>query len=138
MRAEVTRMQDVSLGLPPLFLMRAAVAAVWLYEGLWCKLLGREPRQVEVVEAVPRLGPIVGRTFLRLLGAVETLLALWVLSGVTPGLSAIAQTALLVALNANGLLWARHIIHDPGGMVVKNVSFQLLAWVVAAMSGGAS
>ncbi len=138
MRAEVTRMQDVSLGLPPLFLMRAAVAAVWLYEGLWCKLLGREPRQVEVVEAVPRLGPIVGRTFLRLLGAVETLLALWVLSGVTPGLSAIAQTALLVALNANGLLWARHIIHDPGGMVVKNVSFLLLAWVVAAMSGGAS
>ena len=94
--------------------MRAAVAAVWLYEGLWCKLLGREPRQVEVVEAVPRLGPIVGRTFLRRLGAVETLLALWVLSGVTPGLSAIAQTALLVALNANGLLWARHIIHDPG------------------------
>ena len=138
MRAQVTRMQDVSLGLPPLFLMRAAVAAVWLYEGLWCKLLGREPRQVEVVEAVPRLGPIVGRTFLRLLGAVETLLALWVLSGVTPGLSAIAQTALLVALNANGLLWARHIIHDPGGMVVKNVSFLLLAWVVAAMSGGAS
>ncbi len=93
---------------------------------------------MQVVEAVPKLGPLIGRRFLvgarrggdgaRGLGAV----------GVAPGLCAIAQTALLVALNANGLLWARHIIHDPGGMVVKNVSFLLLAWVAAAMSGGAS
>lgn len=131
-------MTDVSLGLPPLMLVRGAVAAVWLYEGLWCKVLGRERRQVQVVEAVPRLGPLVGKRFLFALGVAETALALWVLSGVTPGLCAVAQTALLVALNTNGLLWARHIIHDPGGMVVKNVSFLLLAWVGAAMSGGAS
>ena len=131
-------MHDVSLALPPLAMVRASVAAVWLYEGLWCKLLGREKRQVEVVEAVPKLGPLVGRTFLLGLGVVETALAAWVMSGVTPGLCAVAQTALLVTLNANGLLWARHIIHDPGGMVVKNVSFLLLAWVVAAMSAGPS
>jgi len=128
-------MQDVHLGLPPLGLVRAAVAAVWLYEGLWCKLLGREPRQVEVVSAVPKLGPIVGQTFLRALGAVEVALALWVLSAWAPGLCALAQTALLVALNANGLLWARHIIHDPGGMVVKNIAFLVLGWVAAALGG---
>jgi len=131
-------MLDVSLSLPPLLLVRAAVAAVWLYEGLWCKLLGRERRQVLVVEAVPKLGPLVGRQFLLALGIVETALAVWVLSGVAPGLCAIVQTALLVALNANGLLWARHIIHDPGGMVVKNAAFLLLAWVGAAMTGSAS
>jgi hypothetical protein len=131
-------MHDVSLGLPPLVLVRTAVAAVWLYEGLWCKVLGREPHQVEVVEAFPRLGPIVGRRFLLALGLAETTLAAWVMSGVTPGLCAIVQTVLLIALNANGLLWARHIIHDPGGMVVKNVSFLMLAWVVAAMSGAGS
>ena len=55
------------------------------------------------------------------------------MSGAMPGLCAIVQMALLVALNTNGLIWARHIIHDPGGMVVKNVSFLLLAWVAAAM-----
>ena len=131
-------MHDVSLAFPPLLLVRGVVAAVWLYEGLWCKLLGRERHQVEVVEAVPKLGPLVGRPFLMALGAVETALALWVLSGAAPGWCAIAQTALLVTLNANGLLWARHIIHDPGGMVVKNVSFLTLAWVAAAMSGVAS
>ena len=126
---------DVTLPVPPLALVRCAVAAVWLYEGLWCKLLGRETRQVQVVEAVPKLGPLVGRHFLKALGLVETAVALWVLSGVAPGLCAIAQTVLLVSLNVNGLLWARHIIHDPGGMVVKNASFLLLAWLGAAMTG---
>ncbi len=131
-------MHDVTLALPPLLLVRAGVAVVWLYEGLWCKVLGREPHQVQVVEAVPRLGPIFGRRFLVALGVVEVALAAWVASGVTPGLCAIAQTIVLVVLNTNGLLWARHIIHDPAGMVVKNVSFLLLAWVAAAMGGGAS
>jgi DoxX-like family len=131
-------MHDISLPLPPLQLVRCAVAAVWVYEGLWCKLLGRERHQLQVVEAVPKLGPIVGRHFLLALGLIETTLAVWVMSGVAPGLCAIAQTLLLITLNANGLLWARHIIHDPAGMVVKNVPFLLLAWVAAAMSGGGS
>ena len=127
-------MFDVALPLPPAALIRCAVAAVWLYEGLWCKVLGREARQVQVVEAVPKLGPLLGRHFLKVLGVTESLLGLWVLSGVAPGLCALTQTALLVTLNANGLLWARHIIHDPGGMVVKNASFLLLAWLSAAMA----
>ena len=37
------------------------------------------------------------------------------------GVMRLVQTS-CVTLNANGLLWARHIIHDPGGMVVKNFS----------------
>ena len=122
--------------MPSLLLLRTAIALVWLYQGLWCKLLGREPRQVQVVESVPKLGPIVGRNFLLALGLVETALAAWVVSGAAPGLCAVVQTALLVTLNVNGLLWARHVIHDPGGMVVKNVAFLLLAWVAATMSSG--
>jgi hypothetical protein len=106
---------DVALPIPPVALVRAAVAAVWLYEGLWCKVLGRETRQVQVVEAVPKLGPLVGRHFLKVLGVTESALAIWVISGAAPGLCALAQTALLVTLNENGLLWARHVIHDPGG-----------------------
>jgi hypothetical protein len=107
-----------------------------LYEGLWCKLLGRVPQQVEVVTAVPRLGPRFGRTFLKVLGVVEVALGVWVMTGIAPGACAIAQTALLVALNANGLLWARHIIPEPAGMVVKNVGFLVLVWVCGAMPGG--
>ena len=28
---------------PPTWLVRGAVAGVWLYEGLWCKLLDGDP-----------------------------------------------------------------------------------------------
>ncbi|HEU4734635.1 MAG TPA: DoxX-like family protein [Kofleriaceae bacterium] len=119
--------------LPPFWLIHVAVAAVWLYEGLWCKLLGREPHQVSVVEAVPRLGPRIGKLFLKALGVVEVAMAIWAVSGIAPVWCATAQTALLVALNANGIAWARHIIHDPGGMVVKNFAFLVLAWVGASV-----
>lgn len=117
----------------PIWLVRAAVAAVWLYEGLWCKLLGGDPNQLAVVQAVPRLGPAVGAVFLKALGVVEVAMAAWALSGLAPVYCAIAQTALLVALNANGILWSRHLIHDPAGMVVKNAAFLVLAWVAAGL-----
>jgi hypothetical protein len=121
--------------LPPFWLIRVAVSAVWLYEGLWCKLLGGEPHQLRVVEAVPRLDPRVGALFLRVLGAVEVGLALWALSGMAPIPCAAVQTLLLATLNANGLLWARRIIHDPGGMLVKNFAFLVLVWVSASLPG---
>ena len=118
--------------LPPLWLIRAAVAGVWLYEGLWCKLLNGEPGQVQVVEAVPGYGPRIGVAFLKTLGVAEVLLAAWVLSGISPVLCALIQTALLISLNSCGLIWARRIIHDPPGMLVKNAAFLVLAWVAAS------
>jgi hypothetical protein len=132
-------MQNLQMTLfPPLWLIHVAVAAVWLYEGLWCKVLGRERRQLQIVEAVPYLGPRVGALFLTTLGVAEIGLGVWVLSAIAPGPCALAQTLLLVALNASGLIWARHIIHDPGGMVVKNFAFLVLVWVAAALSRGTS
>jgi len=121
--------------LPPVWLIRAAVAAVWLYEGLWCKLLRGQPREFEVVEAVPYFGPRIGAHFLRALGMVEVAIAVWVMSAIAPVICALTQTLLLVTLNANGLLWARHLIHDPAGMVVKNFAFLVLVWVGAGLPG---
>lgn len=121
--------------LPPFWLIRVAVAAVWLYEGLWCKLLRGQPHEFEVVKAVPRFGPRYGVLFLQVLGVVEVTLALWILSAVAPVLCAVVQTVLLVTLNANGLLWSRHLIHDPAGMVVKNSAFLVLVWVGASLPG---
>lgn len=129
-------MHAIAIPLPPLIVIRISVAIVWLYEGLWCKLLGRMHSQFQVVNSVPRLGPLFGSPFLRTLGAVEVALAIWVLTGVAPGACAIAETVLLVLLNVNGLLWARKIIHDPAGMVVKNISFLVLVWICGAIPGG--
>lgn len=129
-------MHNIAIAFPPLAVIRASVAAVWLYEGLWCKILGRVQSQVEVVTAVPRLGLRFGATFLKLLGAVEIALAAWVMVGIAPGTCAITQTALLVVLNANGLIWARSIIHEPVGMVVKNTAFLVLVCVCGAIPRG--
>jgi hypothetical protein len=111
------------------------VAGVWLYEGLWCKLLGGEPHQFQVVDAVPYFGPRVGKVFLKTLGAIEVGLAAWSFSQIAPLSCAAAQTLLLVTLNINGLLWASHIIHDPAGMVIKNFAFLVLVWVSASLPG---
>lgn len=125
-------MTDLAIVFPSLVVIRFSVAAVWLYEGLWCKILGGVPSQLTIVTAVPRFGPRFGSLFLKALGVVETGLAIWVLSGQAPGLCALVQTVLLVTLNANGLLWARRLIHDPAGMVVKNIAFLVLVWVCGA------
>ena len=74
--------------MPPYWLIRIAVAGVWLYEGLWCKLLRGEPREFEVVKAVPRYGERFGVPFLLALGAVEVTVGLWVLTGIEPLLCA--------------------------------------------------
>jgi hypothetical protein len=63
-------------------------------------------------------------------------LAAWVVSGVAPGTCAISQTATLVLLNINGLLWARHIIHEPIGMIVKNAAFLVLVWIGGTLPAG--
>ena len=118
--------------LSPWWLIHLSVAAVWLYEGLWCKLLHGGPHQRQVVEAVPRFGPRFGGLFLNLLGAIETGIAFWALSGVAPIFCALVQTMLLVTLNGGGLLWASRIIHDPAGMVIKNFAFLVLVWVSAS------
>lgn len=117
--------------MPPLVLIDVAVALVWLYEGLWCKVLGGSRHELEVVEAAPLFSPTVAALFLRALGVLETMLAVWVLTGWQPLCAAIVQTALLVSLNTAGITWSRHLIPDPPGMLVKNFAFLVLVWVAA-------
>jgi len=121
--------------LPPLWLLRAAVAAVWLYEGLWCKVLGRSAHEFEVVAQVP-LPVATAHRLLRLLGAAEAALGVWVLVGVAPFAAAIVQTLLLAGLNTAGIHFSRQRIPDPAGMVVKNAAFLVLAWVAAGVGAG--
>ncbi len=109
---------------------RAAVALVWLYNGLWCKLLDGSARHRAIVAAAAdqRL-PIP--ELVTTLGVVEVVLAAWVLSRRWPLAAAWVQTAALAAMNAGGLLLARDLIPDPAGMVVMNLAFLALVWSVA-------
>jgi uncharacterized membrane protein YphA (DoxX/SURF4 family) len=120
--------------MPPLFLIRLAVALVWIYEGFWPKIMGRLPHQESVVESVPLFGSTYARPFLLALGCTECALGFWLLSGWHIWWAALASTVLLVGMNTCGLLWARQHIVDPGGMVVKNFTLIVLTWVAAGQS----
>ena len=112
-------------------LIRLSIAMVWLYQGLWCKALGGVPRQGTVISTVPFLGVGQVHVALTTLGLVECGLAVWVLSGQRMRQAAIVQTALLAAMNSGGLIWARHLIPDPVGMIVQNFAFLVLAWIAS-------
>jgi uncharacterized membrane protein YphA (DoxX/SURF4 family) len=110
---------------------RVAIALVWLYNGLWSKVLGGSAHHASVVSAVPGFEGGFGGWVLVTIGIIETALALWVLAGYRPRVGAIAQTALLAAVNTGGLLWAREEIPDPINMIVQNLAFIVLIWFLA-------
>ena len=49
-------------------LARLAIAAVWLYQGGWCKLVAPNERHLQVVAGVPGVGPVHARKVLALVG----------------------------------------------------------------------
>ena len=111
------------------------MAAVWLYQGLWCKLFGAAGRHAEIVGSVPGLGAAAAHGLLLAIGAGECALAVWMLSGIRLREAALAQTLMLAAMNGGGLLWAQRLIADPAAMLLQNFAFLLLAWVAAEEPG---
>ena len=110
-------------------LIRVAIALVWFYQGLWCKVLGGVPHHEAVIAAVPFIGSAGGHITLIALGLLECGIGLWVLSGRWRREAAIVQTVMLIAMNAGGLIWAARLIPDPAGMILQNFAFLLLIWV---------
>ena len=109
---------------------RLTIAAVWLYNGLWCKLLAGSARHHDIVAAAADPLGIPTLPVLWTLGGAEVVIALWVLAGRRRRLAAWTQTLVLVAMNGAGLLWAAGEIPDVGAMVTQNAVFLTLAWIV--------
>lgn len=88
------------------------IAAVWLANGLFCKLLDLTPRHEQIVAGI--LGQEHSRTFTVLIGLSEIIMAIWILTKWKPGLNAIVQIAVVVTMNIieftlvpHLLLWGR-------------------------------
>ena len=107
-------------------LVRVPVAILWLYQGLWCKIAGFAPNQAAIVRSFKFFGPTSSHYVLLGIGSIESVLAVWVLSGWQPVSAAITQIVLLVVMNGCGLLWGRNFIPDPLGMVFQNLIFVTL------------
>ena len=115
----------------PVVLARVIVALVWIYEGLWCKLLSGCPSHAAIVRSLPAPISRVADALLIAVGAAEVALALWILSGWKARVAFWAQALLLVLMNGGGLLWGRAAIANPSSMLIHNAVLLALAWTIA-------
>ncbi|MGW1258615.1 DoxX-like family protein [Streptomyces sp. NPDC002513] len=115
-------------------LARRAVALVWFYEGLWCKVWPGRDDQRAIVGDVPHMPAWAVTAALIAIGIAEAAIGVWVLSGLWARDAAVAQTALVVVFNAGGLLFGLDHIAEPGRMLTQNLAFVALIWLVERTS----
>ena len=109
--------------------LRLATAAVWLTFGVVFKLLGVVPRHRAIVAAV--VGEAAATPVTLLVGAGETVLGLWILSGRRPRTCAAVQTLAIATMNAVELSVARELLLAPVAMVCANILFLAAVWYAA-------
>ena len=93
-------------------LLTFCIAAVWMVNGLFCKVLNLVPRHQQIVAGIlqiehPRILTIA-------IGSLEILMAIWIVSKIKTRLNAIAQMAIVATMNTfefvlvpGLLLWGR-------------------------------
>lgn len=93
-------------------LINYLIAAVWIANGLFCKVLNLVPRHQQIVARI--LGNDHSRLFTLLIGLSETLMAIWIISGIRTRLNAVTQIIVIAAMNSlefflvpDLLLWGR-------------------------------
>jgi uncharacterized membrane protein YphA (DoxX/SURF4 family) len=73
------------------------IATVWIASGLFCKLLNLVPRHKEIVARI--LGSNHSQLFTMLIGLLEILMSVWILSGIKKRLNAATQILVIVTMN---------------------------------------
>ncbi|UOQ70136.1 DoxX-like family protein [Hymenobacter cellulosilyticus] len=88
--------------------LRYGIAAVWLANGLLCKVLHLVPRHEAIVARI--LGPRFAAPLTVLIGVAEIGMAIWVLSRYRERLSVGLQIALVLGMNVLEFLLARDLL----------------------------
>ncbi|MFC6269144.1 DoxX-like family protein [Frigoriflavimonas asaccharolytica] len=93
-------------------ILQYVIAAVWLANGLFCKVLNLIPRHQEIVARI--LGEEYASIFTILIGFSEIAMAIWILSKYFWKLNAILQIGIIILMNIlefilapDLLLWGR-------------------------------
>ena len=88
------------------------IAAVWVGNGLFCKVLNLVPRHQEIVAKI--IGNAHAGVLTRVIGFSEIAMAVWILSGIKTKLNAITQVVVIATMNSlefimapDLLLWGR-------------------------------
>ena len=93
-------------------LLNLLIAAVWIANGLFCKLLNLVPRHREIVARI--LGNAHATLLTRLIGMAEIAMAVWIISGYWARQNALTQVLIIATMNVlefilapDLLLWGR-------------------------------
>ena len=73
------------------------IATVWIANGFFCKVLNLVPRHQEIVARI--LGNDHSRLLTILIGLSETLMTVWILSGIKTRLNAATQILVIATMN---------------------------------------
>lgn len=84
------------------------IAAVWLVNGLFCKVLNLVPRHQEIVAAI--LGQEHARLLTIAIGISEVLMAVWILTGIKSRLNAIVQILVIGVMNTLEFILLPHLL----------------------------
>lgn len=114
--------------------MRGVMALVWLYNGLWLKLVTRDLHHARIVESVFP-DPAAASLVLTAIGCAETALALAILSGRASRVVNLGQVGLLVAMNGVGIAFSVEIAR-PIGLVISNLPLVACAFAIAVFGPG--
>ena len=120
-----------------IFAIRIALAAVWLYNGLWLKVIAADPHHLEIVRSVAGGIGVEPVTMLQVIGIGETLLGLGILSGLFFRFVSYFQIAVVLAMNVIGAICGGGAIQHPFGLMISNLPMIMCAAVVALHGPGA-
>jgi hypothetical protein len=114
-------------------LLGIAIASVWIFHGLYSKILDGIPRHRAIVSRI--LGDTIGPTATIAVGLCEVLLGIWVLSGRYRCGSALVQTIAIASMNTLEIARAKDLLVTAPGMVLLNLTFLTLVWYWACAEG---
>ena len=110
-------------------LAQIAIGCVWIFHGLYSKVLNGIPRHRQIVERV--LGKNVGHSATIAIGILEVLLGIWVFSGWQRVGCAVVQMLAIVGMNTLEIILAADLLISAVGMVFLNLGFLALVWLWA-------
>lgn len=109
--------------------LRILIGSVWVFHGLFSKLLGGIPRHRLIVERI--LGQEHAASLTIAVGVMEILLGCWVFSRILPRTCALVQTLAILAMNTLEITLARDLLISAPGMAALNLGFLALGWYSA-------
>ena len=84
------------------------IAAVWLINGLFCKVLNFVPRHQQIVAEI--LGTQHARLFTIVIGMAEIMMAVWIVSGIRSRFCAVIQIAIVAIMNSIEFIMVPHLL----------------------------